>query len=184
MTKELKDYLRTWKATFQWMLPDIVKYLPSRTFRRFAFNAMGGKINRSVSMFHNVSMRGVKGIKIGDYCSIGPRTLLDGRAGLEIGNNVTIAYEAIIWSLSHDYNSPSFAGKGAKVVIEDYAWICSRSIIMPGVRIGMGSVVASGAVVTKDVEPFSIVGGVPAKIIGKRDCKEFTYKPNFPLHII
>lgn len=135
-------------------------------------------------MFYNVSLRGVKGLRIGEHSSIGPKVLLDGRAGLEIGKNVTVAYEAIIWSLSHDYNSPTFVGKGAKVVIEDYAWICSRSIIMPGVRVGKGAVVASGAVVTKDVEPFTIVGGIPAKPIGKRECNDFKYNPSFTLHII
>lgn len=181
---DFKEYLRTWYATLLWMLPSLVKYIPSRTLRRAAYNAMGGGISRSVSMFHNVSLRGVKGIKIGDNCSIGPGVLLDGRSGLEIGKNVTVAYEAIIWSLSHDYNSPIFASKGAKVIIDDYAWICSRSIIMPGVHIGKGAVVASGAVVTKDVDPYVVVGGIPAKTIGKRDCIDYSYKPSFSLHII
>ena len=59
--------------------------------------------------------------------------------------------------------------------IGDFAWICSRSIILPGIKIGKGAVVASNAVVTKDVPPFAVVGGVPARIIGHREEKEYEY---------
>ena len=76
--------------------------------------------------------------------------------------------EAIIWTLNHDYNDIHFCGKGASTEIGTYAWICSRSIILPGIKIGEGAIVASGAVVTKDVPTFTIVGGIPAKVIGKR----------------
>ena len=107
--------------------------------------------------------------------SIGPGVLLDARKGLEIGENTVIAYQAIIWTLNHDYNDIHFGSKGAKVKIGSYAWICSRSIILPGVTIGEGAVVASGAVVTKDVPPYKIVGGVPAKVIGERDKKLYDY---------
>jgi acetyltransferase-like isoleucine patch superfamily enzyme len=64
------------------------------------------------------------------------------------------------------------------VIIEDYVWICSRAIILPGVRIGKGAVVASGSVVTKDVEPWDVVGGVPAKKIAEREKKQYNYIPN------
>lgn len=100
--------------------------------------------------------------------SIGPRVLLDGRKGLNIGNNAVIAYETIIWTLNHDYNDIHFCGKCAPVEIGAYAWICSRSIILPGVKIGEGAVVASGAIVTKDVKPYSVVAGVPAREICQR----------------
>lgn len=110
---------------------------------------------------------------------------MDARAGLEIGKSVTIAYDVIIWTLHHEMNSIDFHTKGAKVTIDDYAWICSRSVILPGVHIGYGAVVASGAVVTKDVDPYSIVGGVPAKKIGKRDHLDFSYRTNRDwLHIL
>jgi len=65
--------------------------------------------------------------------------------------------------------------KGAPVIIEDYAWVSSRTTLLPGVTIGKGAVVAAGAVVTKSVEPYTVVGGVPAKKIGERS-KELNYK--------
>ncbi|NJK52359.1 MAG: hypothetical protein HC936_05170 [Leptolyngbyaceae cyanobacterium SU_3_3] len=76
---------------------------------------------------------------------------------------------AWIWTAQHDLNDSGFAGVSAPVVIEDYAWISSRATILPGVTIGRGAVVAAGAVVTKSVAPFEIVGGVPAKKIGERN---------------
>ena len=63
--------------------------------------------------------------------------------------------------MEHDPQSPDFAIRGGPVVIEDYAWIGGRAVILPGLRIGEGAVVATGAVVTKDVPPYTIVGGVP-----------------------
>lgn len=106
-------------------------------------------------------MRNPKGLIIEDGVNIGPKCLLDARKGLIIRKNAVIAYEAVIWSLNHDYNDKYFCGKGALTEIGEYAWICSRSIILPGVKVGEGAVVASGAVVTKDVPPYTIVGGVP-----------------------
>lgn len=108
---------------------------------------------------------------IEDGVSIGPNVLLDARCGLRIRKNSVIAYEAIIWTLNHDYNDDYFCGKGGPVEIGEYVWICSRAIILPGVKIGNGAVVASGAIVTKDVEPYTIVAGVPAKEISKREKK-------------
>lgn len=108
--------------------------------------------------------------------SIGPGVLLDARLGLEIGENAVIAYEAIIWSCMHDHNDIHFRGGcGGKTTIGRYSWICSRSIVLPGRAVGDYAVVASGAVVTKDVPPYAIVAGVPAKIIGYREKKDYDY---------
>ena len=107
----VKDYLRSWKATFIWAYPSLVSLVPSRNVRRWLYNAVGGGINRTVSMFRTVKIRNPKGLMIGDNSSIGPNVLLDARSGLEIGKCVTVAYDAIIWTLHHDMNSPSFEGK-------------------------------------------------------------------------
>ena len=107
--------------------------------------------------------------------SIGAKVLLDARCGLTIHRNAVIAYDAIIWTLNHDYNDVHFCSKGAPVEIGAYAWICSRSIVLPGIKIGEGAVVASGAIVTRDVEPWTVVAGRPAKPIGKRENKNYQY---------
>ncbi len=132
-------------------------------------------MSKNVRIYGGFHIREPQNIIISDGVSIGPKVLLDGRQGLKIGKSAVIAYEAIIWTLNHDYNDLYFSAKGGPVSIGDYSWICSRSIILPGVTIGEGAVVASGAVVTKDVEPYTIVGGIPAKKIGERVKKDWKY---------
>lgn len=70
--------------------------------------------------------------------------------------------------MQHKVEAPDFGCESAPVIIEDYAWVSCRTVVLPGVRIGKGAVVAAGAVVTKNVEPYAIVAGVPAKPIGAR----------------
>lgn len=107
--------------------------------------------------------------------------LLDGRVHeIRIGENVSLGPEASILTLGHDPRSPEFTNQGGDVQIGDRAWICYRAIILPGVTIGEGAVVGAGAVVTRDVESYSIVGGNPARKIGQRPASlsyELNYKP-------
>ena len=114
------------------------------------------------------------GIKIGDHCAIGNDTFLDGRGGITIGDDVTLSMGVWVWTWQHDPQSPTFDAHGGPVIIEDYAWISSRVTILPNVTIGRGSVVAANALVTKDMKPYTIVGGVPAQVIGER-TKELHY---------
>lgn len=104
--------------------------------------------------------------------------MLDARNGITIGNNVSLSMGVWIWTMEHDPQDSYYQAKGGPVVIEDYAWISCRVVILPGVTIGQGAVVAAGAVVTKDVPPYEIVGGVPAKVIGER-TKDLRYTLNF-----
>jgi acetyltransferase-like isoleucine patch superfamily enzyme len=99
---------------------------------------------------------------------INTKCRLDNKGGIFIGENVSISQEVMILSADHDLDSPAFIGRERPVYIEDYAWIGSRAIIMPGVTVGKGAVVAAGAVVTRSVEPYTVVAGVPAKKIRMR----------------
>jgi acetyltransferase-like isoleucine patch superfamily enzyme len=103
------------------------------------------------------------------------RVCLDARGGLAIGTNCNIADEIAVWTAEHDIQAADFAMTVGRVDIRDRVWLCFRSIVLPGVTVGEGSVVASATVVTKDVPPFSVVGGVPAKLIGNRN-KLLTYQ--------
>jgi maltose O-acetyltransferase len=105
--------------------------------------------------------------------------LLDGRRyTVRIGNDVSIGPEASILTLGHDPQSADMADRGGNVVIEDRVWIGYRAIILPGVKIGEGAVVAAGAVLTCDVEPFTIVAGVPARKVGERN-PDLRYRLNY-----
>jgi acetyltransferase-like isoleucine patch superfamily enzyme len=99
--------------------------------------------------------------------------LLDGRKfQIRTGSNVSIGPEATILTLGHDPRSPVFADQGGDVVIGDRVWIGYRALVLPEVTIGEGAVVGAGAVVTKNVEPFAIVVGNPARKVGVRDCAQ------------
>jgi acetyltransferase-like isoleucine patch superfamily enzyme len=114
--------------------------------------------------------------RIGARTWVNRNACLDLRGGLEIGADVSISPEVMILTAAHDPNDRRFKYVSSPVTIEDHVWIGSRATIMPGVRIGRGAVVAAGAVVTRNVEPLTIVGGVPAHPIGTRPATAIGYK--------
>lgn len=153
----------------------VVGYTPSHYIRRFFYRLSGIKIGKGSTIHMEARFYDPKNIEIGEDSIIGEKVVLDGRAKLIIGNHVDIATEVLIYNSKHDINSHDFRAVSAQVVIEDYVFIGPRAIILPGVTIKRGAVVAAGAVVTKDVEAYAIVGGVPAKIIGERKIKDLRY---------
>lgn len=157
------------KGSCLYIACSIIGWLPFHTLRIFLLRSMKAKISYKVGMYRGFEIRSPWKLKIGQGTIVGHNALLDARMGLIIGNNVNISNEVMIWSLHHDYNATDFAQIGQAVVIEDYVWLCSRSVILPGVTVGKGAVVAAGAVVTRNVLPFTVVGGVPAKQIATRN---------------
>jgi acetyltransferase-like isoleucine patch superfamily enzyme len=130
----------------------------------------------SQSVIHSpVRFLGMGSICIGSNSVIGSRCYLDNRVGISIGNNVSIAHDTKIYTLGHDVDDPYFAVKRGRVEIADYVCIFSNVLIMPGVKLGKGSVVFPGSVVTKDVEDYAIVGGNPARFIRYRS-NDLRYK--------
>ena len=168
-------------------------YIPSHTFRLFLYRTLFGvRIGKDSSIHWRAEFNQPSGVQIGHNTIIGNDAFLDGRyvrnikpgetkvksyvtaftgkesRPLTIGNNVSIAGEVRIYTMEHDIDSPVFAETGAPVVIDDYAVIGTRVTILPGVHIRKGAVVATGAVVTKDVDEYDVVGGVPAQHIRNR----------------
>jgi maltose O-acetyltransferase len=150
--------------------------VPSHVLRQIAFGAAGVKIGSQSAIHMGVRFFNPSGVRIGADTIVGFRSFLDGRDSLKIGDHVDIASEVMIYNSEHDLNADDFAARVAPVEIGDYVFIGPRAIIMPGVKIGRGAVVAGGAVVTKDVPEFTIVGGVPAREIGTRSNKDPHYR--------
>ncbi len=114
-----------------------------------------------------------EGITIGDRTAIGMRNFLHGGGGIVIGDDCLLGPDVILISENHiadDLEIPIRAQgeRRARILIEDDVWIGAKAVILAGVTVGRGAIVAAGAVVTKDVEPHAIVGGVPAREIGRR----------------
>lgn len=112
-------------------------------------------------------------VSIGEGSLIGPYAILNGQGGLDIGANALVGGHCHIVSGNHEYRDTNvpmarqgFVSKG--VVLEEDVWLGGGVKVLDGVRIGKGAIVAAGAVVNKDVEPFAIVGGVPARRISTR----------------
>jgi acetyltransferase-like isoleucine patch superfamily enzyme len=180
----MKFYVE-WQASFRWVfLNHFLSKFPSSSFRIFWLKRLGAKIEKDVRIFTGCEFRHPAGLFIDSGTSVGHRSILDARQGLLIGKNVTLATEVMIWTLHHDYNDIHFAGKGDLITIGDFVWIGSRAILLPGIKIGEGAIIAAGSVVTKDVLPYTVVGGIPAKQIALRDRKEYDYIPGkYRLHM-
>lgn len=150
--------------------------LPIHWLRKLFYRMGGVTIGKGSIIHMNATFYDPRNIYIGEDSIIGERAVLDGRAPLLIGNHVDIASEVMIYNSQHDVNSEDFGPVSGPVKIEDYVFIGPRAIILPGITIGKGAVVAAAAVVTKDVPPYAIVAGVPAKTIGERKQKDPNYK--------
>lgn len=112
-------------------------------------------------------------ISIGNNVYIGPSCVLFGEGEIEIGDDCLISPGTIITSQQHSYadaNTPirEQPSEHARIVIDDDVWIGSNAVILPGIRVGRGSVIGAGAVVTKDIPPYSVAVGVPARVIKHR----------------
>lgn len=165
-----------WLDFWLLVLYEIGINVPFHSVRKFFYRISGMKIGKGSTIHMWARFFYPKGITIGDDTIIGDHVFLDGRAPLKIGNHVDIASSVQIYNSQHDVDSEDFGAIEAPVEIGDYVFFGSRAIILPGVKIGKGVVVAAGAVVTGDIGEFEVWGGVPAKFIRKRNLKDPHYR--------
>ena len=157
----------------------IAKHLPAscsgirigqKSFRAFCGKLMlkhcGKKVNIEKGAIFSAR------VSLGDYSGIGVNARINGTC--VIGNCVMMGADVVVITRNHAFDRTDIPmmlqgfSEERPVVIEDDVWIGDRVLILPGVRVGQGSIIAAGAVVTHDVSPYTIVGGVPAKVISTR----------------
>lgn len=151
---------------------NIINLIPSHHLRLFFYKyIMRFKIGSKSSILMRCTFDSKGGVEMGKGSVINANCRLDSRGGITIGNGVSISEEVIILTGDHDMDDDNFKGRTSPVLILDNVWIGTRATLLPGVTIGKGAVVASGAVVTKDVSDYMVVGGIPAKEIRQRKSK-------------
>lgn len=171
----LMQFLRFSKLFLMFYLPNyIIAFIPSYKIRHFYYKFILRIKMGKGSSIHMGAFFYESNLEIGENCCINRKCHLDCRGKITIGNSVSISPECTLITGSHDVNSRSFDYISADIILNNYVWLGTRSMILPGVEIGEGAVVCAGAVVTKNVEPYKIVGGVPAKVIGERN-KDLDY---------
>lgn len=148
---------------------ELISRFPSHRVRNWFYRkVMRFQIGDRSTIFMHCTFDRTIALTIGNHSTVNSGCRLDTRAGITIGSNVSISQGVVILTADHDLNLSDFAGRGREVIIEDYAFVGTRAMVLPGVIIGKGAVVAAGAVVSKNVAPYSVVAGIPAKPIKER----------------
>lgn len=180
VTRRMSAWKLEFTTGFLWWF---VGNIPSHTVRNFFYRLSGVKIGNGSTLHMMARIYDPHHITIGNDTIIGEKATLDGRRQLSdsdgeliIGDHVDVASEVMFWTSQHDIHDADFKAIEKKIIVDDYVFIGPRSIILPGVKIGKGAVVAAGSVVTKDVPDFTIVAGVPAQKISERKNQDLNYK--------
>lgn len=154
---------------------NFITWVPSHTIRLAVLRLLGATIGRGSSVFRGTAVVEIEFLTIGRNTTVGSRCVLDARGGLWIGDNVVIANDVEIISGGHDVQHPDFLPiMPNPSVIEDYVWIANRAMTV-GCLIRRGAVVQAHALIVGEVGELDIVGGIPAKVIGKRDADALGY---------
>lgn len=154
-------------------LESLLRVIPGSIGETLRVKFGGFKCGSGCRIVQNVIIYHPKQLTIGDNSAIAANCQLNAGGGISIGSNVLIGPCSLIWSQNHKFSNPSIpirlqGYERQQVVIEDDVWIAANCVILPGVKIATGCVIAAGAVLTKSTTPYSIWAGVPAKQIGQR----------------
>jgi putative colanic acid biosynthesis acetyltransferase WcaF len=144
---------------------------PFYAWRRFLLRCFGAKIGHGTFPYPSAKIWAPWNLVVGDHCALADNVDCYCVDRIVIGSHVTISQYSFLCTASHDYEDPHMALVTAPITIGDGAWVTADAFVGPGVHIGEGAVVAARASVFKDVPPWTIVGGNPAKVIKTRHLR-------------
>lgn len=153
----------------------LLTHVPWNSARLAYLRVLGMSAGPHTHLFGGSEVLSPQNLTIHGNCHIGRFCQIDARGGITIGRNVVIASHTLLITADHDVQAPGFDGRLGRITIEDRVWLGSRVVVLKGVTIGEGAVVAAGSVVHRDVPPWTIVSGVPAQPIGRRNSHQ-TYE--------
>ena len=145
---------------------------PSGRVKIALLRFFGAKIGSGVVIKPGVNIKSPWLLEIGDHCWIGEGVWLDNLVTITLKNHVCVSQDAYFCTGNHDWSDPAFGYKLGEIHVEDGAWIGARATLLPGIRVASHSVVAGGAVLSKDTLPYTIYAGNPAVEVRKRIVRE------------
>jgi putative colanic acid biosynthesis acetyltransferase WcaF len=172
----------------RWRLPAYIlnqfaTYVPLIGLRMRLFQALGVRMEDRLqtTVLLGTRMWVPRNVSIGADSVIGRECRIEAGGGVWIGRSVNVSHGVRLQTGSHDLEGPGFPARYKQIRIGDYSWICEAAVVVGGVTIGEGAVVMAGAVVSRDVAPWTVVGGVPARPVGQRTATHYrvNWRPNF-----
>jgi putative colanic acid biosynthesis acetyltransferase WcaF len=172
-----KYTIREQLARLTWSVGRAVFRLTPRPcfgWRRALLRLFGAKVGSNVNIYPSALIYYPWNLTIGDWSSIGEWALIYNLGTVSIGQRSTISQRAHLCAGTHDYRDPAMPLLKPPIQIADDAWICADAFLGPGVAIGEGAIVGARAVVTKNVAPWTVVVGNPARFVKNRTCEDRT----------
>ena len=144
---------------------------PCFGWRRFVLRCFGARIGANVNTYPSTRIYFPWNLTVGDWSALGEEAFIYNLGPVTLGEKVTISHRAQLCAGTHDYTLPNLPLIKLPIVVRDQAWICADAFVGPGVTVGDGAIVGARCVVTKNVEPWAIMIGNPARMIKKRVLK-------------
>jgi putative colanic acid biosynthesis acetyltransferase WcaF len=146
----------------------VITHLPGHWLRQAWLRLIGVHIGAGTIIFRGTTVFGGPELHLGERVQVGFRVVLDARGGITVGDDVNISSDSQLLTARHAVHSPEFEREVASIVLEDHVWVATRAMVLAGVRLGSGAVLAAGGVATRDIPGGAIAAGVPARVIGPR----------------
>jgi putative colanic acid biosynthesis acetyltransferase WcaF len=166
-----KEYLGRLTWVFCWLTIWKISWKRLYTLRPILLMLFRARLSIKNEMSASTWIEMPWNLEMGEYCSVGPRVIIYNLGHVTIGSHTVISQDAYLCGGSHDYTTETMPLMKSDIVVGNHVWICAGAFIGPGVKIGAGAVVGARAVVVKDVAPWTVVAGNPARAIKQRELK-------------
>jgi putative colanic acid biosynthesis acetyltransferase WcaF len=141
---------------------------PFHAWRAFLLRCFGAKLGKNCHIYGRARIWAPWNLECDEQATIGDEAIVYNPASVTLGSHAIISQQAYLCGATHDYEDPRFPLVAFPISIGTYAWVCARATVQPGVSVGAGAVLALGAVATRNLEPWTVYAGVPARRVKSR----------------
>ncbi len=141
---------------------------PFHAWRRFLLRNFGAKLGKGCHIYPSVRIWAPWNLVCGDVVAVADEAIIYNPSPITLGSHATISQQAYLCGATHDYEVPEFPLISSPISVGAYAWVCARATVQPGVTVAEGAVLALGSIATRNLEPWSVYAGIPARKIKDR----------------